>query len=49
MEPELRYTPRLLNLLLGIVGLVIIWSATHNWTAVLGGFIAGLHFSIRVK
>lgn len=43
------YTPRLLNYSLFVVGMVIVWMATHDWVAMLGAFIASIHISIGVK
>jgi hypothetical protein len=40
--------PPLFNLLLGIIGLTIVWAATHNWVAILGSFIAAIHIQITV-
>jgi hypothetical protein len=48
-QAKLVWTPPHLNTLLGVLGLAIIWLATHNWVAVLGGVVAGLHFQITIK
>lgn len=42
-----RLTASALNLALGFLGLAIIWQSTHNWTAILGGIVAGIHITVR--
>ena len=34
------------NLLLGILGLIIIWFATHSILGLIGGFISGIHLNV---
>ena len=35
------------NIPLLIIGMVIIWQNSHSWWALLGGFIAALHFTYK--
>lgn len=37
------------NGLLGILGLITIWIATHNGVAMIGGIITGIHFQFSAK
>ena len=48
-KPELLITLHLLNTLLGVLGLVIVWCASHSVVAVLGAIVASLHVSLRGK
>lgn len=43
MKFHLAQTPEALNFWLLAVGLLIVWLSTHNWIALLGGFIASIH------
>lgn len=43
------WEPPYLNTCLGVLGLAIIWLATHSWLGVLGGIVAGLHFQVTIK
>jgi len=43
------HTPRLINLIFGILGLTIVWINTHNWMAMFGAVITGIHFTIKVR
>lgn len=49
MKAETLYTPKLLNWLFGIIGLAIVWDSTHNWTAMLGAIVAGIHVTVRKR
>lgn len=46
---EKIYTLRVVNYILFIVGTLIVWTDTHSWIAILGTFIASLHFAIKQK
>jgi hypothetical protein len=48
-ETKTVYEPAIVNFAFGVIGLSVIWMATHNWIAILGGFIAALHFQITIK
>ena len=48
-KAKMVWTPPYLNTALGFLGLVIIWLATHNWIAIVGGIVAGLHISVTVE
>lgn len=49
VEGELVYTPHALNFSCFVVGMVIVWIATHNWLAMLGSLVASIHVAIKVK
>lgn len=44
-----QYTPDWLNYSIGFLGLFIIWMSTHNFVAVLGGVVAGIHITVSKK
>lgn len=37
------------NLFFGVVGLAIVWLATHNWIAILGCFISAIHLQLTIE
>ena len=41
----MRITLKWLNWAFFFAGMVIVWSATHNWAAMVGVWIAAIHFT----
>ena len=39
----------LLNFIVSILGLTIVWLATHNLLGMIGAFISALHFQFILK
>ncbi len=48
-NPEMVYTYDYLNLLAVVVGLLVIWFASHSWVAMVGGFVGSWHFSRHAR
>ena len=49
IEKVEAYEIPLINFMFGIIGLLVIWNVSHNFWALLGGLITGLHLRFRVK
>ncbi len=49
MKRQEVYTLWAVNFLCFFLGELIVWLATHNWIAVLGAFVASLHFAVPVE
>jgi hypothetical protein len=49
VKPETYITLGPVNTLLLILGLAIVWSASHSWLAVLGALVASIHIALRMR
>jgi len=49
MKKETVYTFTTLNWFLFIIGIIIVWLASHNWIAVLGAIVASVHLKIKAE
>lgn len=45
-KKEVNNMLKIANFICGILGLTIIWFASHSVVAVLGGVVAALHFTV---
>lgn len=47
MDIKLENFEGMLNFIFGVIGLIIIWTATHSYWGLIGGVIAGIHFNLN--
>lgn len=48
-KEEKLFTFRALNWMLFGIGISIVWLSSHSWIALLGAWVASMHFTLKIE